>query len=221
MGASGCAGGLGWRQRPGSLDNSGSYAFRSYHPGLFHGLVSDDSRGRPVLLAGTGGSERRRLCRRRICSLWYEYREPETVVWNSGVDRDRDGAYYATSGPECFHHQYIGKGHSHDRNISWRCSVPWDRDDPHRAAADGTSAGTVSATAAVGIIVVDSRMYTALPAAKHAILSDGTGQLISIEHPIGEISVMMDVSMCGGTIEIQKAAILRTAHKLFEGDVFY
>lgn len=54
------------------------------------------------------------------------------------------------------------------------------------------------------------------PAAELASLPDGDEKLISIEHPTGEMSVI--VTMRGGVVA--NAAVLRTARKLFEGTIF-
>ena len=45
-------------------------------------------------------------------------------------------------------------------------------------------------------------------------------KLVSVEHPSGETSVMMNVTMEHGTLRVSRAAVLRTARKLFEGRVF-
>jgi 4-oxalomesaconate tautomerase len=46
------------------------------------------------------------------------------------------------------------------------------------------------------------------------------GVLGAVEHPLGETSVVMDVSLEDGTVEVTRAAILRTARKLFSGLVY-
>ena len=48
----------------------------------------------------------------------------------------------------------------------------------------------------------------------------GNERLVSVEHPSGETSVMMRVTLEGGKLAVSKAAVLRTARKLFEGRVF-
>ena len=47
-----------------------------------------------------------------------------------------------------------------------------------------------------------------------------TEKLVSVEHPSGETSVMMNVSLEDEALRVSKAAVLRTARKLFEGRVF-
>ena len=56
----------------------------------------------------------------------------------------------------------------------------------------------------------------------HALaqVPDGTWKLVSVEHQSGETSVMMDVSLEDGALRVSRAAVLRTARKLFEGQVF-
>ena len=48
----------------------------------------------------------------------------------------------------------------------------------------------------------------------------GPEKLVSVEHPSGETSVMMNVRMEDGTLKVSRAAVLRTARKLYEGRVF-
>ena len=83
---------------------------------------------------------------------------------------------------------------------------------PHRCHASIGVLGAVSvATACM------------LPgSAAHALAQapDGDEKLVSVEHPSGETSVMMDVAMEDGAIKVTRAAVLRTARKLFEGRVF-
>ncbi|WP_116654890.1 4-oxalomesaconate tautomerase [Pelagibacterium sediminicola] len=54
------------------------------------------------------------------------------------------------------------------------------------------------------------------PAAGLASIPEGDEKLISVEHPTGEMSVI--VTMAGNDVET--AAVLRTARKLFDGQVF-
>ena len=54
------------------------------------------------------------------------------------------------------------------------------------------------------------------PAAELATIPEGDEKLISVEHPTGEMSVI--VTMAGNSVET--AAVLRTARKLFDGHVF-
>jgi 4-oxalomesaconate tautomerase len=49
--------------------------------------------------------------------------------------------------------------------------------------------------------------------------SNGTRRL-SVEHPTGEFSVELEVSLSGGVPEVKRAALLRTARKLFDGHVY-
>ncbi|MEN3148554.1 4-oxalomesaconate tautomerase [Neorhizobium sp. IRAMC:178] len=54
------------------------------------------------------------------------------------------------------------------------------------------------------------------PASELAVIPDGDEKLLSIEHPTGEMSVI--ATMKNG--EVYRAAVLRTARKLFDGVVF-
>ncbi|TCV70067.1 4-oxalomesaconate tautomerase [Neorhizobium sp. R1-B] len=54
------------------------------------------------------------------------------------------------------------------------------------------------------------------PASELAVIPDGDEKLLSIEHPTGEMSVI--ATMRDG--EVHRAAVLRTARKLFDGVVF-
>ena len=83
---------------------------------------------------------------------------------------------------------------------------------PHRCHASIGVLGAVSV--ATACMLPDS------PAAQMAVIPDGEEKLISVEHPIGETSVVMKVNVEDGQIKVHKAAILRTARKLFEGLVF-
>ena len=54
------------------------------------------------------------------------------------------------------------------------------------------------------------------PAAALAVVPEGEEKLVSVEHPTGEMSVV--VALQGGTVV--NAAVLRTARKLFDGRIF-
>ena len=80
---------------------------------------------------------------------------------------------------------------------------------PHRCHASIGVLGAVSvATAAV---------LPGSPAAAVADIPEGARKTLSVEHPIGEMSVILDMDSTG---QVTSAAILRTARKLFDGDVF-
>jgi 4-oxalomesaconate tautomerase len=83
---------------------------------------------------------------------------------------------------------------------------------PHRCHASIGVLGAVS--------VATACMLPGSPAAALAQIPEGEEKLISVEHPIGETSVVMQVSDDNGAIIVHKAAILRTARKLFEGLVY-
>jgi 4-oxalomesaconate tautomerase len=54
------------------------------------------------------------------------------------------------------------------------------------------------------------------PAAELAVIPDGDEKLLSVEHPTGEMSVIATVK----DGQVERAAVLRTARKLFDGFVF-
>jgi 4-oxalomesaconate tautomerase len=80
---------------------------------------------------------------------------------------------------------------------------------PHRCHASIGVLGAVS--------VASACLLTGSPAHSLADLPAGSSKSMSIEHPIGEMTVILDVDDAG---EIENAAILRTARKLFDGEVF-
>ncbi|WP_027854156.1 4-oxalomesaconate tautomerase [Marinobacterium litorale] len=80
---------------------------------------------------------------------------------------------------------------------------------PHRCHASIGVLGAVSvATAAV---------LEGSPAAGIADIPEGLRKTLSVEHPIGEMTVILDMDDAG---QVGSAAILRTARKLFDGEVF-
>ncbi len=83
---------------------------------------------------------------------------------------------------------------------------------PHRCHASIGVLGAVS--------VATACMLPGSPANALADIPEGEEKLISVEHPIGETSVVMDVKIRADGLAVGKAAILRTARKLFEGRVF-
>ena len=83
---------------------------------------------------------------------------------------------------------------------------------PHRCHASIGVLGAVS--------VATACMLPGSTAHAFALVPDGDEKLVSVEHPSGETSVMMKVAIENGALEVSRAAILRTARKLFEGRVF-
>ena len=80
---------------------------------------------------------------------------------------------------------------------------------PHRCHASIGVLGAVSiATACVLQGSVASDM---------ADIPDGNPKILKIEHPIGETTILADLDKSGN---VTKAAILRTARKLFDGEIF-
>jgi 4-oxalomesaconate tautomerase len=45
-------------------------------------------------------------------------------------------------------------------------------------------------------------------------------QRLDIEHPTGFFTVDMDVAIEGGTVTVRRSALLRTARKLMDGQVY-
>lgn len=84
---------------------------------------------------------------------------------------------------------------------------------PHRCHASIGVLGAVSV--ATACMLPDS------PAAQFAVLAEGAEKTVQVEHPIGETTVVMSATISSsGQVEVSKAAILRTARKLFEGTVY-
>lgn len=80
---------------------------------------------------------------------------------------------------------------------------------PHRAHASIGVLGAVSvATAAI---------FPNSPAASVAEVPSGDRKTLAVEHAIGELSVVLDLYATGAP---KSAALLRTARKLFDGEVF-
>ncbi len=80
---------------------------------------------------------------------------------------------------------------------------------PHRAHA---TIGVLGAVSVATACLVDGS-----PAAEVAVVPDGVRKLLSVEHPTGEMSCVLEVSAAG---EVTTAALLRTARKLMDGIVF-
>lgn len=77
------------------------------------------------------------------------------------------------------------------------------------------------AHASIGVLGAVSVATTCLipgtPAADVAVVPEGARKLLSVEHPTGEMSCVLDVNDAG---EVVSAALLRTARKLMDGVVF-
>jgi 4-oxalomesaconate tautomerase len=56
-------------------------------------------------------------------------------------------------------------------------------------------------------------------AAPVARIPDGATKILSIEHPTGEFTVQLETRRTAGGTEVARAALLRTARRLFEGSV--
>ena len=80
---------------------------------------------------------------------------------------------------------------------------------PHRAHATIGVLGAVS--------VATACLVEGSPAAEVAVIPEGSRKLLSVEHPTGEMSCVLEVNDAG---EVVSAALLRTARKLMDGIVF-
>ena len=80
---------------------------------------------------------------------------------------------------------------------------------PHRAHATIGVLGAVS--------VATACLVEGSPAAEVASLPEGSRKLLSVEHPTGEMSCVLEVDEGG---QVVSAALLRTARKLMDGVVF-
>ena len=80
---------------------------------------------------------------------------------------------------------------------------------PHRAHASIGVLGAVS--------VATACLVPGSPAAEVAQIPEGRRKLLSVEHPSGEMSCVLEVNDAG---EVESSALLRTARKLMDGIVF-
>lgn len=80
---------------------------------------------------------------------------------------------------------------------------------PHRAHATIGVLGAVS--------VATACLIEGSPAAEVAVVPEGRTKTLSVEHPTGEMSCVLEVNEAG---EVVSAALLRTARKLMDGVVF-
>ncbi|MGZ3270914.1 MAG: 4-oxalomesaconate tautomerase [Croceibacterium sp.] len=80
---------------------------------------------------------------------------------------------------------------------------------PHRAHASIGVLGAVS--------VATACLVPGSPAAEVAQIPEGRRKLLSVEHPSGEMSCVLEVNDAG---EVETSALLRTARKLMDGIVF-
>ena len=80
---------------------------------------------------------------------------------------------------------------------------------PHRAHASLGVLGAVS--------VATACLIPGSPAAEVAVTPEGTSKTLSVEHPTGEMSVVLTVTPSG---DVATAALLRTARKLMDGAIF-
>jgi 4-oxalomesaconate tautomerase len=80
---------------------------------------------------------------------------------------------------------------------------------PHRAHASIGVLGAVS--------VATACLIPGSPAAEVAVIPEGTRKTLSVEHPTGETTCVMELDADGA---VTSSAMLRTARKLMDGEVF-
>jgi 4-oxalomesaconate tautomerase len=80
---------------------------------------------------------------------------------------------------------------------------------PHRAHASIGVLGAVS--------VATACLLPGSPAAEVAVIPEGRSKTLSVEHPTGETTCVMGLDEQGMVVT---AAMLRTARKLMDGEVF-
>jgi 4-oxalomesaconate tautomerase len=84
---------------------------------------------------------------------------------------------------------------------------------PHRCHATIGVFGAIS--------VATACLLPGSPAADVAAIPDGASKKLSVEHPTGALDVLITLNEGSEYPEIKRAAFLRTARKLFEGNVFW
>ena len=80
---------------------------------------------------------------------------------------------------------------------------------PHRAHASIGVLGAVS--------IATACLIEGTPAAELATIPDGRIKSLSVEHPTGETTCVMELDDQG---QVVSAALLRTARKLMDGEIF-
>lgn len=80
---------------------------------------------------------------------------------------------------------------------------------PHRAHV---TIGVLGAVSVATACLIDGS-----PAAAVAVVPDGSRKMLSVEHPTGEMSCVLELGANG---EVASAALLRTARKLMDGIIF-
>lgn len=80
---------------------------------------------------------------------------------------------------------------------------------PHRAHA---SVGVLGAASVATACLIEGS-----PAAEVASIPEGQRKTLSVEHPTGEMTCVMDLDEAG---QVKTAALLRTARKLMDGEIF-
>ena len=70
-----------------------------------------------------------------------------------------------------------------------------------------------------GIRVLDIACFIAAPYAA-TLMGEFGADVIKIEHPNGGMDVDIEISIRGGKINIKRSGFIRTARKIFDGEVF-
>ena len=70
---------------------------------------------------------------------------------------------------------------------------------------------------AIRLAVATACLIEGSPAAQVASIPGGARKTLSVEHPTGEMSCVMETDADG---QVTSAAILRTARKLMDGEIF-
>jgi len=92
---------------------------------------------------------------------------------------------------------------------------------PHRCHA---SIGVLGAVSVATAVVIPGSV--AHRVADHAIISNAEedasdrSRQIVVEHPLGELGIVVDTDASDGRVDVRSASVVRTARKLFEGKVF-
>lgn len=101
----------------------------------------------------------------------------------------------------------------HDGTISTRTFIP------HRCHASIGVLGAVSVATACMLPGTPAANLANLPF-NDASTVENNDTLVAVEHPLGQTDIVMAVDLSGDELVVSKAAIVRTARKLFEGLVF-
>lgn len=148
----------------------------------------------------------------RAEDMWIRGDESREVLEADEGLRTRLEALRLKAGP------MMNLGDVTDKTVPKMCMVSAPKDGgaimtrtfiPHRCHASIGVLGAVS--------VATACVLPGSPAASLAVVPDGLHKELKIEHPIGGSTVIMDMDAAGN---VEEAAVLRTARKLFDGEIF-